>query len=122
MTINRLGPSHAAVAALAAAQPELRAKNVQNGAVEITFVKGDSTGVEIRSKRGSETAFSFLARDTESPCVDTRHEPRPRPRDPPVSGAVPRRRRPRRPAERCAAGHGTREAAYGTWPPVSRYP
>ena len=45
---------------------------MQNGAVEIDFMKRDSTGVEIRSKRGTETAFSFLARDTEPPYVDTR--------------------------------------------------
>ena len=39
---------------------------------EIDFIKDDSTGVEIRSKRGGETAFTFLARDTQPPYVDTR--------------------------------------------------
>jgi len=53
-------------------RPDLYADSVLNGEVIITFVKGRHSGVEIRTKRGAETAFSFLARDTESPYVDTR--------------------------------------------------
>ena len=46
--------------------------SVLNGAVEITFIKKGYTGVEIECQRGSETAYSFLARDTEAPYVDNR--------------------------------------------------
>jgi hypothetical protein len=45
---------------------------VLNGEVTISFLKAGHTGVEIRSKRGAETEYSFLARDTEAPYVDTR--------------------------------------------------
>jgi hypothetical protein len=53
-------------------RPNLRAESILSGEVTIGFAKVGHTGVEIRSKRGAETAFSFLARDTESPYVDTR--------------------------------------------------
>jgi hypothetical protein len=36
------------------------------------FTKGKADGVRIYSKRGSETAFTFLAIDTRSPYVDNR--------------------------------------------------
>jgi hypothetical protein len=45
---------------------------VLNGEVTISFFKMGHTGVEIRSKRGAETEYTFLARDTEAPYVDTR--------------------------------------------------
>ena len=38
----------------------------------IGFLKRDFTGIEISCRRGSESEFSFLARDTEEPYVDTR--------------------------------------------------
>jgi hypothetical protein len=50
----------------------LREVSVVTGEVTLGFAKQGYTGVEIRCKRGAETAFSFLARDTESPYVDTR--------------------------------------------------
>ena len=53
-------------------QPDLRAISVVAGEVTIGFRKRGFTGVEISSRRGSETEFSFLARDTEEPYVDTR--------------------------------------------------
>ena len=40
--------------------------------MELGFPKGKSKGVNIYSKRGAETALTFLARDTEAPYVDTR--------------------------------------------------
>ena len=42
------------------------------GSVMIDFNKSLSDGVQIFSKRGSETTFTFLALDTEPPYVDTR--------------------------------------------------
>jgi hypothetical protein len=53
-------------------RPDLREASVVTGEVTIGFAKQGFSGVEIQSKRGAETAFSFLARDTESPYVDTR--------------------------------------------------
>ena len=54
------------------ARPDLREISVVTGEVTIGFAKQNFSGVEIRCKRGAEPAFSFLARDTESPYVDTR--------------------------------------------------
>ena len=54
------------------AKPTLRMTAASPGNVRIEFNKGLSDGVRILSKRGSETAFSFLAIDTESPYIDTR--------------------------------------------------
>jgi hypothetical protein len=54
------------------AKPTLRLTAATPGNVRIEFNKGLSDGVRILSKRGSETAFSFLAIDTESPYIDTR--------------------------------------------------
>jgi len=42
------------------------------GKPEIKWVKDYSEGVNIYSKRGDETEFTFLARDTVSPYVDNR--------------------------------------------------
>lgn len=52
-------------------KPELAVK-VDGGNAIITFKKGKSNGVKIYGKRGTETAFSFLAIDTRSPYVDNR--------------------------------------------------
>ena len=53
-------------------QPTLKALAVTPGSATIGFNKSVSSGVRILSKRGAETAFSFLAIDTSSPYVDTR--------------------------------------------------
>jgi hypothetical protein len=53
-------------------QPDLRTISAIAGEVTIGFRKNGFTGVEISCRRGSETEFSFLARDTEEPYVDTR--------------------------------------------------
>jgi hypothetical protein len=42
------------------------------GSVQIDFNKSISDGVQVFSKRGSETSFTLLAFDTEPPYVDTR--------------------------------------------------
>ena len=52
--------------------PTLTGDAKPNGRVELGFHKGKSKGVNISSKRGAETAKTFLARDTEAPYVDTR--------------------------------------------------
>jgi len=52
-------------------KPELEVL-LSAGIPEIKWVKNYSDGVNIYAKRGSETGFSFLARDTVSPYLDTR--------------------------------------------------
>ncbi|MBI5393687.1 MAG: hypothetical protein HZA91_00140 [Verrucomicrobia bacterium] len=42
------------------------------GVVKIDFVKGDSEGVNIYSKRDGDSDFIFLARDTYTPYLDRR--------------------------------------------------
>jgi hypothetical protein len=54
------------------AKPTLAAAAVTPGLVTIQFNKSISSGVRILSKRGSETSFTLLAIDTESPYIDTR--------------------------------------------------
>lgn len=54
------------------AKPTLRLRSTAAGQVVIDFTKGPFSGVRILSKRGSETGFTFLATDTESPYYDTR--------------------------------------------------
>ena len=54
------------------AKPVLRLRIVEGGKVEVDFVKHGFTGVKIFSRRGNETAFTFLGADTEAPYVDTR--------------------------------------------------
>lgn len=53
-------------------EPTLTGEAKANGRVELDFPKSKSKGVNIYSKRGAETAFTFLARDTEAPYLDTR--------------------------------------------------
>lgn len=53
-------------------KPTLKAVAVNPGSVTVGFTKSVSSGVRLLSKRGAETAFSFLAIDTESPYIDTR--------------------------------------------------
>ncbi|MFA6545989.1 MAG: hypothetical protein WCS99_16335, partial [Limisphaerales bacterium] len=57
---------------LSASKPTLTVDDQQNGLIIIGFNKSISEGVNIYSRRGSETAFTFLARDTFSPYVDNR--------------------------------------------------
>ena len=52
--------------------PQLTGEAKANGRVELDFPKGKSKGVNIYTKRGAETAYTFLARDTEAPYVDSR--------------------------------------------------
>lgn len=53
------------------AKPQL-AVATSGGHMVITFKKGQSNGVKIYGKRGSEASFSFLALDTHSPYHDNR--------------------------------------------------
>jgi hypothetical protein len=57
---------------LSEAKPVLTATPQRSGLVVIEFVKGQSDGVNIYSRRGTETGFTFLARDTASPYIDNR--------------------------------------------------
>jgi len=57
---------------LSEAKPVLTATPQMSGLVVIDFVKGESDGVNLYSRRGTETAFTFLARDTASPYIDNR--------------------------------------------------
>ncbi len=57
---------------LATSAPDLKGRDAGLGHVEIQFRKSNATGVNIYSRRGSEPTFTFLARDTESPYIDTR--------------------------------------------------
>ncbi|MBC8385726.1 MAG: hypothetical protein H8E57_09445 [Candidatus Cloacimonetes bacterium] len=52
-------------------QPKLKI-NLKAGVPEAKWMKDYSDGVNIYSKRGNESGFSFLARDTVSPYVDNR--------------------------------------------------
>lgn len=57
---------------VANAKPTLTV-SLSGGKVVIAFSKEKSNGVKIFCKRGSETAFSFLAIDTHSPYHDNRN-------------------------------------------------
>lgn len=67
---------------LSTSKPTLAVDDQQNGLIIIGFNKSISEGVNIYSRRGSETPFTFLARDTFSPYVDNRA---------PLSGTTERR-------------------------------
>ncbi len=54
------------------AKPTLKVDDSTPGRITVEFTKSISDGVNFYSKRAGETAFSFLARDTDSPYVDTR--------------------------------------------------
>lgn len=54
------------------AAPKITGKPLVNGQAQIDFTNPKGDGVNIYCRRGAETEFSFLARDTESPYVDTR--------------------------------------------------
>jgi len=53
-------------------RPNLEATSVVNGEVELAFEKQGYDGVEIECQRGTETSYTFLARDTQAPYVDNR--------------------------------------------------
>ncbi len=76
MTRYGVSASPAHIIAGAGPRPILTEDGVHNGEVTLGFLKKGFTGVQIRTKRGggggTETEYSFLARDTEAPYVDTR--------------------------------------------------
>jgi hypothetical protein len=57
---------------LTTSKPTLSGTDQTGGTVELSFSKSVSDGVNLYSKRGNETGFTFLARDTSSPYVDNR--------------------------------------------------
>lgn len=57
---------------MSTARPTFAITEMPHGANQISFVKLKADGVNIYGQRGAETAFTFLARDTESPCIDNR--------------------------------------------------
>lgn len=57
---------------LSTSKPTLTVEDTQNGQITIGFNKSISDGVNLYSKRATETVFTFLARDTFSPYVDNR--------------------------------------------------
>ncbi|MDB6059006.1 MAG: hypothetical protein JWO95_2850 [Verrucomicrobiales bacterium] len=54
------------------AAPVIKGKALVNGQSQIDFTNPHGDGVNLYCKRGAETESSFLARDTESPYIDTR--------------------------------------------------
>lgn len=58
---------------LHASQPKLTGEALVNGHAQIKFTNPKLQGVFIYSKRGTETQFTLLALDTESPYVDNRN-------------------------------------------------
>lgn len=59
---------------LSAAKPKLAGRALPHAVVELTFNKSKSDGVNLYSQREGENggAWTFLARDTQSPYVDNR--------------------------------------------------
>ena len=57
---------------LSTAKPTLTGKALPHGHAEVGFDKSISQGINLYCQRGSETAPTFLARDTSSPYVDNR--------------------------------------------------
>lgn len=57
---------------LSAAKPALAAMPQPRGAVELTFAKHKTDGINLYSQRDGEAGYTFLARDTASPYVDNR--------------------------------------------------
>jgi hypothetical protein len=57
---------------LTTAKPKLTGKPLPMGAVEVSFSKSKSDGVNIYAQRDGDTGWVFLARDTHSPYVDNR--------------------------------------------------
>ena len=54
------------------ATPTLTVKTLPHGQAEAGFYKSSSQGINLYCQRGSETAPTFRARDTNSPYVDNR--------------------------------------------------
>ena len=59
---------------LSQSSPGLRVQLTPDG-VLVRFVKGTSDGVNLYSQRGAEAIATFLARDTNSPYLDSRDNP-----------------------------------------------
>jgi hypothetical protein len=57
---------------LTTSQPTLKGKVLTNGQAQIDFTNPKGDGINLYCKRGAEADVSFLARDTESPYIDTR--------------------------------------------------
>jgi hypothetical protein len=57
---------------MSAMKPNLTAADSGGGKIQLAFTKYKTNGVNIYSKREGEDEFSFLARSTVSPYVDTR--------------------------------------------------
>jgi hypothetical protein len=57
--------------------PKARTESLPNSEVRIEFVRGDSDGVLVESRRGDETEWRHLAVDRFSPYVDTRQPLKP---------------------------------------------
>ena len=56
---------------LATSKPTLTGTPLIGGVVQLAFDKSVSEGVNIYARRGTEADFTFLARDTASPYVET---------------------------------------------------
>ncbi len=57
---------------MSTARPTLTITVMPHGSCQIGFPKLKADGVNIYSRRGTETAYTYLARDTESPYIDNR--------------------------------------------------
>lgn len=66
------GPTSNAATLLGQVAPKAKTACLPSGEVRIEFVRGDSDGVVVESRRGDETEWKHLAVDRFSPYVDTR--------------------------------------------------
>lgn len=71
------GPTGGVVTLLGQVAPKAKTACLPNGEVRIEFVRGDSDGVVVESRRGEEPEWMHLAVDRFSPYVDTRPPLRP---------------------------------------------
>lgn len=71
------GPTSGAATLLGQVAPKAKTACLPSGEVRIEFVRGDSDGVVVESRRGDETEWRHLAVDRFSPYVDTRQPLRP---------------------------------------------
>lgn len=69
-TLGIIGPED--TTDLETSKPTLTVVSLGQGVTEISFNKSVSDGVALYTQRGSETAWTFLTRDTNSPYVDNR--------------------------------------------------
>ncbi|MGZ5567488.1 MAG: hypothetical protein ACXWKG_10770 [Limisphaerales bacterium] len=52
--------------------PVIKGRDLGAGHCEVQFAKKTASGVNVYCKRGTESTFTFLAHDTQSPYIDTR--------------------------------------------------